>query len=78
MYLQRNPRPISNPVISQCHEKRGLCSSASQKVNIDASQKKIDNGSIVMRKAPMLKIGVVLTASTAQSPAFALNNRRAK
>ena len=46
-------------------------------MNIDASQKKIDNGSIVIRNAPMLKIGVVLTASTAQSPASALNNRRA-
>ena len=78
VYLQRNPSPISNPVSGQCHENRGLCSSASQKANIAASQKKIDKGSIVIRNAPMLKIGVTFNASTAQIPALALNNRRAK
>jgi hypothetical protein len=47
-------------------------------VNIAASQKKIDSASIVIRKAPMLKIGVTFNAMTANKPAVALNNRRAK
>src|SRR4029077_14461341 len=49
VYLQRNPSPINRPVAGQYHENRGLCASASQKANIAANQKKIDNGSIVMR-----------------------------
>src|SRR5439155_26191264 len=78
VYLERNPRPISNPVSGQCHEKRGLRSSASQNVNIAASQKKTDKESIVMRKAPMLKIGVTFNAMTTHNPAVAPNNRRDK
>ena len=78
VYLERNPKPISNPVSGQCQEKRGLFSSASQNVNIAANQKKTDNASIVIRNAPMLKIGVAFNAMTAQKPAVALNNRRAK
>src|SRR6266508_1778853 len=78
VYLERNPNPISNPVSGQYNEKRGLFSSASQKVNIAANQKKIDNASIVIRNPPILKIGVTLSAMTAQKPAVALNNRRAK
>ena len=78
VYLERNPSPTSNPVSGQYKEKRGLLSSASQNVNIAANQKKIDNASIVIRNAPMLKIGVTFNAMTAQKPAVALNNRRAK
>src|SRR6266705_1734373 len=78
VYLERNPRPISNPVSGQCHEKRGLRSSASQNVNIAANQKKTDSESIVMRNAPMLKIGVTFKPINAHNPAAGLNNRRAK
>src|SRR5437667_3815614 len=78
VYLERNPSPISNPLSGQYQEKRGLFSSASQNVNIAASQKKTDKASIVITKAPILKIGVTFSASTAHRPAVVLNSRRAK
>src|SRR6201993_1048863 len=78
VYLERNPSPISNPVNGQYQEKRGLFSNASQNVNIAASQKKTDNASIVIRNAPILKIGVTFSAMTAHNAAVALNKRRAK
>jgi len=78
VYLERNPSPISRPVNGQFHENCGLFSNASQNVNIAASQKKIDKASIVITNAPMLKMGVTFKAMTAQSPAVALNSRRAK
>src|SRR5437773_1655547 len=78
VYLERNPKPISNPVSGQCQEKRGLFSSAGQKVNIAASQKKIESASMVIRNAPILKMGVTFKAMTAHKPALALNNLRAK
>ncbi len=78
MYLERNPRPISSPVNGQYQENCGLFSKASQNVNIAANQKKIDNASIVIRNAPMLKMGVTFNPMTAHRPALALNNRRAK
>src|ERR1700745_2327597 len=78
VYLQRNPNPISRPVIGQYHDKLGVFSSASQKVNIAAIQKKIDNASIVITTAPMLKIGVAFKAMTAHRPEVAPNKRRAK
>ena len=78
VYLERKPRPISKPVNGQYQEKRGLLSTASQNVNIAASQKKIDSASIVIRNAPILKMGVAFNAITAHRPAVALNNRRAK
>src|ERR1700758_3488653 len=78
VYLERKPSPISNPVSGQYQEKRGLFSSASQKVNIAASQKKTDKASIVITNAPMLNIGVTFNAMTAHNPASALNNRRVK
>jgi hypothetical protein len=51
---------------------------ASQNANIAASQKKTDKESIVIRNAPMLKIGRTFKAITAHKPAVAPNNRRAK
>ena len=78
VYLDRNPSPINNPVSGEYQVKYGLFSSASQNVNIAASQKKIDKASIVIRNAPILKIGVTFKAMTADNPAVALNNRRAK
>src|SRR5262245_275427 len=78
VYLQRNPSPISRPVTGQYHEKLGLFSTASQNVNMAAIQKKIDNASIVITTAPMLKIGVAFKAMTAHRPAVAPNKRRAK
>ena len=78
MYLQRNPIPTSRPVTGQNQEKFGLRSRASQNVNMAAVQKKIESGSIVMRRLPMLKIGTALSASTAQNPAVALKRRRVK
>src|ERR1700730_2594363 len=71
----RNPRPMSSPVSGHQNEKRGLFSTASQKLNIAANQKKIDNASVVITNAPTLKIGVTLKAITAQRPTFSLNNR---
>ena len=78
VYLERNPSPISKPVSGQYQEKCGLFSNASQNVNIAASQKKTDNASIVIRNAPILKIGVAFSAMTAHNAAVALNKRRAK
>src|SRR4029078_9213885 len=78
VYLQRNPSPISRPVTGQYHEKLGLFSTESQKVNIAAIQKKIDGASIVITIAPMLKIGVTFKAITVHRPAMAPNKRRAK
>ncbi len=69
---------MSNPVNSQDHENRGLFSRANQKANIAAIQKKIDNASIVMMNEPKLKIGVTLSARTAQSPALGPASFRAK
>jgi hypothetical protein len=65
-------------VTGQYHDQLGLFSTASQNVNIAAIQKKIDNASIVIRIAPMLKIGVAFKAMTAHRPAVAPNKRRAK
>src|ERR1700730_3304362 len=76
--LERNPRPMSKPVAGQERKNLGVRSSASQNVIIAAVQKKIDNGSIVIRNAPTLKIGVTLSATTSHKPAVALNKRRAK
>src|SRR5437899_3237747 len=78
VYLQRNPSPISRPVTGQYHEKLGLFSTASQKANIAAIQKKIDSASIVISTAPMLKIGVAFKPITAQRPAVGPNKWRAK
>src|SRR2546430_16431430 len=78
VYLERNPSPMRSPVKSQCQENWGLFSNASQKVNIAASQKKIDNASIVITNAPMLKMGVTFSAMTAHRPAGAVNSRRGK
>src|SRR2546423_2410061 len=74
----RKPSPISNPVSGHQGEKRGLFSTASQRVNIAATQKKSDNASVVMTNAPTLKIGVTLNAITVQRPTFSLNRRRPK
>src|SRR5437764_12749178 len=73
---ERNPRPISNPVNGHQNEKRGLFSTANQKLNIVAVQKKIDKASVVMTNAPILKIGVTFSAITAHKPTFSLNKRR--
>src|SRR5260370_27766554 len=78
VYLERNPSPINNPVSGQYQEKCGLFSTASQDVNIAASQKKTDNASILIRNAPILKIGLTFSAMTAHNAAVALNKRRAK
>ncbi len=78
VYFERNPSPTSKPVSGQYQEKCGDFSSASQKANIAASQKKIDNASMVIKTAPTLKIGVAFKAITAQSAAGAPNRRRAK
>src|SRR5207244_9252156 len=55
VYRPRNPSPISNPVSGHHHENCGLFSVASQKVNIAAIQKKIDNASVVRTNAPIMK-----------------------
>src|SRR4051794_28757753 len=60
VYLQRNPRPTRNPLSGHHHENAGLRSSASQKVNIAAVQKKMLSGSVVITNEPMLKIGTML------------------
>src|SRR6516162_6210051 len=80
VYLQRKPSPISRPVSSQYHELRKCSgfSTASQKVNIAAIQKKTDNASIVIRTALMLKIGAAFKPRTAHKPAVAPNRRREK
>src|SRR5712691_8755171 len=78
VYRERNPKPMSSPVTGQYQENCGLRSSASQKVNIAAIQKKSDNASVVIRNAPTLKIGVTLSATTAHKPAVSLNNLFAK
>src|SRR5439155_22755711 len=75
VYLQRNPRPIRKPVTVQYHEGCGLRSRASQNANIAAVQKKMESGSIVIKNAPMLKIGVTFNAITSHSPALALIKR---
>ena len=69
---------MSSPVNGHHQEKLGLRSSASQKVKKAAIQKKIESGSIVMTRLPMLKMGVTFTATTVQNPAGALKKRRAK
>jgi hypothetical protein len=78
VYLQRKPNPINRPVNGQYHVTPGVFSTASQKVNIAATQKKTDSASIVITTAPMLKIGVAFKAMTAHRPAVSPNNRRAK
>ena len=55
--LHRNPTPVSSPVSTHHHEKAGLFSSASQSVQSDAAQKKIEGASIVISSAPALKMG---------------------
>ena len=62
----------------KAQEAFGVRSSASQKVNMAATQKKIESGSIVMTRLPTLKIGTALSAMTAQKPARSLNSRRVK
>src|SRR5439155_21776379 len=78
VYLHRNPRPIRTPVKSQCQENSGLFSTTHQKENMAATQKKSESGSIVIRNAPRLKIGVAFNPITAQRAVEALNIRRAK
>src|ERR1041385_3194827 len=45
---ERKPRPMSNPVSGHQNENRGDFSTAIQKLNIAAAQKKIDNASVVI------------------------------
>src|SRR5205823_10079681 len=71
VYLHRNPRPIRTPVRSQCQENSGLFSTTHQNENMAATQKKSESGSIVIRNAPRLKIGVAFNPITAQSAAEA-------
>src|SRR5476649_313381 len=78
VYLHKNPSPTSKPVSGHHHEKLGLRSSASQNANIAPAQKKIESGSIVMKKLPMLKSGVTLSAITPQKPAASLKSLRVK
>src|SRR5881394_2165551 len=78
VYLHRNPRPIRTPVRGQCQENFGLFSTTHQNENMAATQKNSERGSIVIRNAPRLKIGVAFNPITAQSAAEALNIRRPK
>src|SRR6476646_1930528 len=78
VYLHKNPRPIRTPVRGQCQENFGLFSTTHQDENMAATHKKSESGSIVIRKAPRLKIGVAVNPSTAPSAADALNIRRPK
>ena len=43
-----------------------------------AVQKKMESGSIVMTKAPMLKIGVTFNPITTQKPVTSLKRRRVR
>src|SRR5438046_10073577 len=76
VYLHKNPRPIRTPVRGQCQENFGLFSTTHQNENMAATQRNSESGSIVMRKAPRLKIGVAFNPITAPSAADALNIRR--
>src|SRR4030095_5955735 len=76
VYLQRKPRPTRTPVKGQAQENSGLVSTTRQNENMAATQKKSESGSIVIRKAPRLKIGVAFNPITAQSATWALNIRR--
>src|SRR5207247_10784343 len=78
VYLHRNSRPIRTPVRSQCQENSGLFSTTHQNENMAATQQKRDSGSIVLRNAPRLQIGVALNPITAQSAAAAVNIARPK
>src|SRR5262249_53899229 len=78
VYLLRKPRPTSNPVIGQYQLPLGVRSSPSQSVNIDAAQKKIESGSMVITRFPMAKIGVTFSATTAQNPTAPPKRRRVK
>jgi hypothetical protein len=65
---------MRSPVAGQSQSERGVRSSASQKVNMAAVQKKIESGSIVMTRLPTLKSGMALRAITTQKPAFSLKS----
>ena len=58
---------MSSPVNTHHHEKAGLFSSASQSVQSDAAQKKIEGASMVISSAPALKMGVTLMTMTVQN-----------
>ena len=75
--LQRKPRPVRIPVSAHHHEDAGLFSSASQSVQSDAAQKKMDGASMVISSAPALKIGETQISTTARQGASAAgqNNR---
>jgi hypothetical protein len=76
VYLERRQNPINNQSAASITRNADPFS-ASQNVNMAANQKnrqRIDSH----RNAPILKIGVTFNAMTAQKPAVALNNRRAK
>src|ERR1043166_4661096 len=75
---ERKPRPMSNPVTGHKNEKRGLFSTANQKLNTPAEKRRIDNPPVVMTNAPILKIGVTFSAITVHRPTFSLNKRRPK